>query len=93
VSVRTTTDIHPATVTRVSTGQVKRARRPPAPRGSWYGPLVVQQIDDRVLAAAIETAGGDPNRLWFEKDGTVWILNHSRMTHCVSAACPPCSGQ
>jgi hypothetical protein len=93
VTVRTTTDIHPDTVTRVSRGQVSVPRRPRAAKGTWYGPVIERQIDDRLLAQAIETAGGDPNRLWFGDDGAVWILNHTRATKCISAACPPCSGQ
>jgi hypothetical protein len=97
VSVRTTTDIHPRTITEVSMGAGGALGSPRTRRrrdGVWNSPLARSQVDDRVLQAAIETAGGDPNRLWFDRtDGSVWILNHSRMTTCVSPACPPCSAK
>lgn len=84
--------LHPATVTGFSTGAVRPATRRPSRRTGWVtDPLVRRQIDDRVLAASIRTAGGDPNRLWFdEDDGAVWILNHTRAETCPSAACPAC---
>jgi len=43
------------------------------------------------LGAALRAADGDHNRLWFDADGGVWTLNHSRDTTCISAACPMCA--
>lgn len=93
--VRTTTSIHPRTVTGVSTGETPAVRSRAARRkgGVWVNqPETREQIPDRLLASALTSAGGDANRLWFGLDGAVWILNHGRMTSCTSPACPACQG-
>lgn len=96
MSVRTTTSLTSGTVTRVSTGEVpsaavRRRKRPEAPDGVWNSPVARREVDYRLLQSSIDAAGGDPNRLWFANDGSVWILNHSRGEKCVSPACPACN--
>ena len=92
-NLRASTDIHPQTVTAVSTGDTPQLRRQRRGKGTWNSPVARSQVPEVALHVAIERAGGDPNRLWFDTDGSVWILNHSRMTTCPSPACPPCSAR
>jgi hypothetical protein len=88
-----TADLHPSTVTDYSRGAVApvhpRGRRPPA--GSWDRPRGVR-IPAQLLSSSLVAAGGDPNRLWFALDGSVYVLNHTRATACPSPACPACDG-
>lgn len=92
MTVRTTTDIHPATVAAVAAGDVPRISLARGRRGTWNRPVARELVDRRALVKAIDLAGGDPNRLWFDRtDGSVWVLNHTRATRCTSPACPPCS--
>jgi hypothetical protein len=94
MSVRTTTNLAPQTVTDVSTGTAPTYRpRKRGKDGKWLDSVSKSQVPDRLLAGALEAAGGDPNRLWFGADGAVWILNHSRATKCPSPACPACNPQ
>lgn len=86
-----TADLAPATVTGYSTGEVAGYRRRRDRHGRWVDAVVRTQIDGRLLASSIDAAGGDPNRLWFDDDGAVWILNHVRGEHCISPACPACN--
>ena len=93
MSVRTDTALHPTTVSAVSTGQVPVVRRRRSPRGVWMSkPETREQVPPALLASALEAAGGNANRLWFAVDGSVWVLNHGRMTSCPSPACPACQG-
>jgi hypothetical protein len=85
-----TADLAPATVTGYSTGEIAGYRRRRDRQGRWVDAVVRSQIDDRLLAGALEAAGGDANRLWFGADGAVWILNHQRGQTCPSPACPAC---
>ena len=88
-----TADLHPATVTAYSQGAVapvhaRRRRRVP---GSWERPRGVH-VPAQLLSSSLVAAGGDPNRLWFALDGSVYVLNHTRATACPSPACPACEG-
>lgn len=86
-----TADIAPATVTAYSTGDVApmtRQRR--RDKGRWLDAVTTSQIDDRLMASALEAAGGNPNRLWFGPDGAVYVMNHTRAETCLGGGCPAC---
>lgn len=85
-----TADLAPATVTDYSRGQIEPRRRRRDDKGQWVDTVARSQIDDRLLASALEAAGGDPNRLWFDGDGAVYVLNHSRRETCPGGGCPAC---
>lgn len=91
MSVRTTTSLAPQTVTDVSTGAVPTIKPRSRDKGKWLDTVTTSHVPDRLLAGALEAAGGDANRLWFGPDGAVWILNHTRATKCPSPACPACN--
>jgi len=84
-------DLHPSTVTGYAAGTVSPVR-PPAPRarGQWAAPVAGTQVPATLLDACLSAAGGDPNRLWFATDGSVYVLNHTRADACPSPACPAC---
>lgn len=90
-ATRHTTSLHPATVTAHSQGHTPTYTRVERPTGTWNSTVARSQVDDRLLAGAIHAAGGDVTRLWFDGDGSVWVLNHARGQHCPSPACPPCT--
>lgn len=85
-----TADLAPVTVTGYSRGKVAGYRRRRAPRGQWVSPLVARQIPAPLLSSALDAADGDPNRLWFDEDGAVYVLNHTRETTCLGGGCPAC---
>lgn len=95
-TVRDDASLHPQTVTDYSTGELQSRwsyyeGRRRARGGRWNTPTARDQIDPGVLAAALRAAGGDSTRLWFDDDGSVWVLNHRRGETCPSPACPVCS--
>jgi hypothetical protein len=93
-TIRDTTALHPDTV-RANASAPTTRWRPRRRRGAWvHLPETIAQIDPALLARALETADGNRALLWFDKDErSVWILNHTRMTTCISPACPACQGR
>lgn len=72
-----TARLAPATVTGISTGDIRPTRKP---RRSPSRPLPVTEsrIPRAALEAAARIAGGDRSRLVFNPDGTVLIQNAPR---------------
>jgi hypothetical protein len=91
MTVRTTVNLAPATVTDVATGRV-RALRTPRRTAAAPVPVATRAMPQRAVDAAMAAAGGNSSRLHFAADGSVWVLNHSRAVHCPSPVCPACAG-
>lgn len=45
-------------------------------------PRTTVRVDQRVLTAALDLAGGDPSRLVIDPDGSVLVQNRSRVDRC-----------
>lgn len=90
-TVHDNADLHPATVTAYSTGTLTPRTPRPRAAGQWAAPVAGTHVPAALLAGCLAAAGGDPNRLWFALDGSVYVLNHTRATACPSPACPACA--
>lgn len=81
VTVRDTVKLHPETVARAAEvakevkPKRKYTRRPKAVTVS-----ISVRVDARIMAKAMELAGGDYTRLTIEDDGSVIVWNHPRTT-------------
>lgn len=92
MKVRDKMTLAPETVTDVSTGRVKR-RRTRTPSEHPQAPATARTMPAPARRTALGLADGDANRLWFDTDGSVWTLNHSRAERCSSPACPACKAR
>lgn len=82
VTVRDTVKLHPATVAKA---EELAAAKPKPKRKYTRRPKAVTvsisvTVDPRIMATAMELAGGDYTRLTIEDDGSVIVWNHPRTT-------------
>lgn len=81
VTVRDTVKLHPETVARAA--EVAKAAKPKRKRKAATVKVKVSisvTVDPRIMAKAMELAGGDYTRLTIEEDGSVIVWNHPRTT-------------